>query len=386
MSLLAIGCFQPDDEQPFEEEPALHTASFTEVDMEQAPIDSMHLKIQNGDYGYIDHLIILKQGKLVFDEVYPNDYVEISRGVSTVMGCGTDACTDSSQINPYNYFHPLYHPFYQGSELHTLQSVTKSITAIIVGIAIANGHLSGIDQPILDYFDTYDLSRVDQRLKAATLQDLLTMRLGIEWHEMDRPLDLTNTTSQLEKSNDWIQFTLDQPMDTIPGVSWVYNSGATQLLSGIIKKATGRYIDDYANEYLFKPLGIQSYHWKKTPKGYPDTEGGLYLRAEDLAKIGLLYLNEGLWNGEQIVPADWIQASTKAWVDGGVPGATGYGYQWWLYETEEATVWFGLGFGTQFLAVFPELELVGVIYAWNVFEGEHENILRDFLVTMIESN
>ena len=120
------------------------------------------------------------------------------------------------------------------------------------------------------------------------------MRSGIEWHESDRPLDETNTTWQLEQSKDWIAFTLAQPMDADPGTTWTYNSGGSALMAEIVRRATGRHIDAYAAEHLFAPLGIRAFHWKATPTGHPDTEGGLYLSAPDLARIGYLYLRGGM--------------------------------------------------------------------------------------------
>ena len=150
-------------------------------------------------------------------------------------------------MHEFNYFHPNWHPYYQGRDVHTLQSVTKSIAATVIGVALGRGEIAALDRPFLQYFKDRDLSRVDPRLHRATLDDLLTMRSGIEWHEQDRPLDDTNTTVQLEKSQDWIAFTLSQPMDADPGTKWAYNSGGSQLMSGIIRTATGRFIDVYAN-------------------------------------------------------------------------------------------------------------------------------------------
>ena len=116
------------------------------------------------------------------------------------------------------------------------------------------------------------------------------MRTGIEWHETDRPMDDSNTTIQLERSQDWVQFTLDQAMDAAPGAKWVYNSGGSQLMAAILQKATGQRMDRFAETNLFGPLGIDDYHWKTTPAGLPDALGGLYLEAKDLAKVGYLYL------------------------------------------------------------------------------------------------
>ncbi len=220
-------------------------------------------------------------------------------------------------MHPYNYFHPRWHPFYEGRPVHSLQSVTKSITALVVGIALGRGEIHALDQPFLDYFKDRDLSSMDPRLRTATVEDVLTMRTGIEWHEGDRPLDDTNTTVQLEKSRDWIAFTLAQPMDAAPRQKWAYNSGGSMLLSGIIKAATGRFIDDYAREHLFSPLAITDVHWKPTPTGHPDTEGGLYLEGADLAKIGRLMLQGGRWNGRQVVPESYVNAAVTRHGGGG---------------------------------------------------------------------
>src|SRR5690606_19847865 len=126
------------------------------------------------------------------------DYRAISRGKTSEIGCGVDACANSSALHAYNYLHPDFHPWWQGRDVHTLQSVTKSVSATMIGIAIQRGEIDGVDAPLLSFFGDYDLSGVDPRLRRAMLQDLLTMRTGIEWHESDRPLDETNTTLQLE--------------------------------------------------------------------------------------------------------------------------------------------------------------------------------------------
>ena len=163
--------------------------------------------------------------------------------------------------------------------MHTLQSVTKSIAATVIGIALGRGEIRSLDRPFLQYFKDHDLSRVDPRLHRATLADLLTMRSGIEWHEQDRPLDDTNTTVQLEKSQDWIAFTLSQPMDADPGTKWAYNSGGSQLMSGIIRTPPAASSTTTRVSTSSSRSASRDFHWKKTPTGHPDTEGGLYLVA-----------------------------------------------------------------------------------------------------------
>lgn len=337
--------------------------------------------ISSGTYGHIDWLVVARGGVLVVDKRYDRDYRSISRGRSGPIGCG-EGCSDRAWMHEFNYFHPRWHPFYEGRAVHSLQSVTKSIAATVVGTALHRGRIKGVDVPFLTFFKDSNLSRVDLRLRRATLADLLTMRSGIEWHEQDRPLDDTNTTVQLEKSKNWLQFTLDQPMDSDPGTKWTYNSGGSQLLSGVIKTATGEHIDAYARTVLFAPLGIRDFHWKKTPTGHPDTEGGLYLSAPDLAKIGLLYLRDGEWNGTRLLPRGWVQEATRRHVSG-VSRGWDYGYQWWLTSRTSVDIWAGRGFGGQLLIVIPSRDIVGVVLAWNVFGDRATPIFEPFVSAML---
>jgi CubicO group peptidase (beta-lactamase class C family) len=210
--------------------------------LDGGPFVELDREVREGTYGYVNRLVVVRRGRLVVSERYENDYREISRGHSGILGCGYDTCTDGQALHDYNYFHPDFHPYHGGRDVHALQSVTKSVGSTLIGVAIHRGDVPGVEAPLLPFLEGYELSGVDERLHRATLDDLLTMRSGIEWHE-DRPLDETNTTLQLEASEDWIQFTLDQPMDAAPGEKWAYNSGGSHLMSAIIKEAAGSYID-----------------------------------------------------------------------------------------------------------------------------------------------
>jgi len=311
-----------------------------------APVNrlvGLDARIQAGEFGNVDALLVRRGDTVLIDRTYGLDYRAISRGQTSAIGCG-EGCADPAWLHEFNYLHPRWHPYYEGRGVHTLQSVTKSVAATTIGIAIGRGEIKSLDQPVLEFFKDKDLTKVDARLRRATLADLLTMRSGIEWHEQDRPLDDTNTTVQLERSRDWLQFTLDQPMDAAPGTTWAYNSGGSALMAGIVRTATKRHIDDYANEFLFTPLRIKDFHWKKTPTGHPDTEGGLYLSAPDLAKIGVLYLHDGVWEGKRILPEGWVRRATSRHVTG-VAAGWDYGYQWWLTQRDGVDVWAGRGFG-----------------------------------------
>jgi CubicO group peptidase (beta-lactamase class C family) len=342
-----------------------------------ASIDS---DVRSGVFGNVDRLYVVRRGTVVADFRYTRDYGAISRGKVGPLGCG-EGCTDGSRMHEFNYFHPNWHPYYRGRDVHTLQSVTKSIAATVIGIALGRGEVKSLNQPFLDYFRDRDLSRVDKRLGKATVADVLTMRSGIEWHETDRPLDESNTTWQLEQSQDWIGFTLRQPMDAEPGTKWAYNSGGSQLLSGIVRSATGRFIDDYAREYLFAPLGITDFHWKKTPTGHPDTEGGLYLSAESLARIGELYLRGGVWQGKRLLPEGWVEDATRRHVKG-VAAGWDYGYQWWITTQNGVDAWAGRGFGGQLLLVIPARDVVAVVNAWNVFGPPARSIFAPLMTAL----
>lgn len=309
-------------------------------------------------HGNIDGMLVTRNGYVVYERSYERDYDALYEGKDQTPG-------------PYNYYNPEWHPFYQDSELHTMQSVTKSVTSALIGIAIGRGELAGVDVPLLDFLQAYELGDVDEWQRSLMLRDLLTMRAGIAWDESSVPYtDPANSCARMEGSDDWIQFVAEQPMAHQPGTVFNYNSGASQLLSLIIRESTGKHVDEYAAEHLFGPLGITSYFWKKTPRGFPDTEGGLYLFPRDLAKIGYLYMMDGVWDDVRLLPEGWVQASVERSVtDTGWDGI-GYGYQWWLIPWEHDPARYAyaaLGYGGQRLLVVPQHGLVAVFTGWNIY-------------------
>ena len=158
-------------------------------------------------------------------------------------------------------------------------------------------------------------------------------------------------------------------------------------MSGVARAATGQSIAEYAEDHVFAPLGIDEYYWKTTPRGLPDTEGGLYLEAEDLARIGLLYLRDGVWDGRRILPNGWVEASTARQAETGNAQGWGYGYQWWRVDSGGVEVWAGLGFGEQYLFVIPAHDLIGVVNSWNLFPAPQADgsIFSALLEALIEA-
>ena len=318
----------------------------------------------SGKYGLIDSFDVFRCGKQVFHRGYSHDY-------GTIYGkeAKTRGPLNARLTGPYNYFDPAWHPYYHGSPIHSMQSVSKTVTSIIIGIAITRGDFkAGLDTPVLHYFDVSKVKNVDDRKKRMTLQNVLTMSTGLEWNEENVAYDDPRSDSSLmEATHDWVQYVIDKPMVEEPGRHFNYSSGATELLAYIFKKETGQDIEEYGKKYLFDPLAIE-YFWKRTYLGVVDTEGGLYLRGEDLAKIGYLYLHNGMWNGKHIVSEDWVKQSLKPRLD--AEEGMKYGYKWWLYprKQEGHFVWMCLGFGGQRLMVFPEEQLVVVLTGWEILK------------------
>jgi CubicO group peptidase (beta-lactamase class C family) len=180
--------------------------------------------------------------------------------------------------------------------------------------------------------------------------------------------DPRSDSSLMEATDDWVQYVIDKPMAEEPGKVFNYNSGATELLAYIFKKETGQDLDAYGEKYLFAPLGMR-HHWKRTYLGVVDTEGGLYLNGDDLAKIGYLYLHDGNWDGKQIVSKEWVKESLTPYIDAEREGPGiefKYGFKWWLYPLKGKFVWMARGFGGQELMVFPEENLIAVFTGWEI--------------------
>ena len=329
-------------------------------------LDSIDAEIREGRYGLVDRMVVIRHGRLAFDRSYPHDYDAIYGDSAK----STNALNAHDITGPYNYFNPWWHPTYQRGDLHTLQSVSKTVTSVIIGVAVTRGDFASIDAPVLSFFDTARVGNIDDRKRRMTVRHLLTMTGGIDWNENLPYIDPNNTASALEASSDWVQFTIDRPMMREPGTVFNYSSGESVLLAHIFRQATGMDLEEYAARHLFGPIGITRWFWKRTPSGSLDTEGGLYLEARDLARIWELFLRDGVWNGTRVVSHEWVQTSvTPAVTVDNRPGGAKYGLKWWLFPNPVDTtkfVWSGSGFGGQFPMAFPELDMVVVFNAWNI--------------------
>lgn len=342
------------------------TASPRSVGIDEKALAAFDAEIAAGKFGNMDGLTIIRNGKLVFEKRYPQDYDKIF-GAKAKQESPLNA---GDLSGPYNYYSSWWHPWYQGGDLHTLQSVSKTITSIIYGVARTRGDIPDIDTPAMKYFDESKIANVDERKRRMTIRHLLTMSAGIDWNESLPYTDPKNTGSQMEASSDWVEYTINRPMAHEPGKKFEYSSGATQILAHVFRVATGTDIEAYAVKHLFTPLGIKQFYWKRSPSGLVDAEGGVYLRPRDLAKLWQLFLQNGKWDGKQIVSPDWVKDSLTPHMDLG-PNAK-YGLKWWLYpygKDNKMLAWSGNGFGGQFPIVLPEYNMVAVFNAWNVDPG-----------------
>lgn len=267
----------------------------------------------------------------------------------------------ASQIGPLTSFVVSHHGrilaevYFHGAsadEPINVKSASKSVVSALVGIAIAEGALEGTGQRLPELFPDYFRSIEDSTKRAITLGDLLSMRAGLETTSF-------GTYGAWVESPDWVRFALERPMTCAPGECWEYSTGNTHLLGAAVARATGTDLRAYADRELFGPLGIAARPWDRDPQGYYLGGNNMAFSPRELLRFGELYLNEGVWEGERILPAEWIERSWELRVRSPYNGH-GYGLGWWGREVAGEPVRFAWGYGGQYLFCLPELELAVV--------------------------
>ncbi len=279
----------------------------------------------------------------------------------------------------------VYEQYFNGSyaeDSNNVASVSKSMLSALVGIAIVQGHITSVEDLLADHLPQYFEGASDPRRLELTIRDLLTMTHGLEWRENE-------SERLLNRRNDWVREVLSLPVINKPGTVFNYSTGVSHVLSALLTEATGLSTCEFAHRYLLGPLGIEAEFWGVDPQGYFTGGHSVSFTAREIARFGLLYLNEGSWQGEQLAPGWWVAASTTPRLDIGNNYA-GYGYYWWLNRISSYYMFSALGAGGQILHVIPDLEIVLVTthgFAGNARdyaeEAESYQFIRDYLIPAI---
>jgi len=249
---------------------------------------------------------------------------------------------------------------------HNVQSITKSFTSLLTGIALQKGILTDINTPLYDFYpEAFD---DDQEKRKITIRNCLIMKTGIDFNNSD------NTEELYHAEGSSLSYILSLPMSYDTGLVFHYNDGAPHLAGGAIARASGMSLEKFADDYLFKPLGIVDYKWEKAADGLNFGAFSLFLKPRDMAKAGQLCLQDGEWNGIQLVDPSWIREATS--VQSGTGSA--YGYYFWIIPSLEG--YYMLGHGGQFIYVCPTKNLVAVYtaspYISDIFFGEFETLIE----------
>jgi CubicO group peptidase (beta-lactamase class C family) len=345
--------------------------SLEEVNIDARYIEDAVNKIHRGGYKEVHSMLIFKDNKLVFEEYFEG--------------------------HGYKWDAPYHHGEWVNWDktmLHDVKSVTKSITSACFGIAIDQGYIESVHQSIFDYLPEHRHLKTDGKDKI-TIEHLLTMTSGLAWDEWGAPLSSpTNDIVGLWfNCDDQISCILERQLVNEPGTSFTYSGGNMIVLGEIIRNATKVAIDEFSRKYLFEPLEIDSSNWAiRYPNGVIEAAGSLEMSPRDMVKIGVTFLNKGVWKGKQIISESWIEKSASSFpgnhginIPGVASGRNGYSYSWWTKSYSKSGKRINMfnagGWGGQEIIVLPELSTVVVFTGGNylskvkVFKILEKNII-----------
>lgn len=367
-------------QQPIQTDDGLPVGTLEDVNLDMTVIESAVAEIQNGKYGEVHSLLIYKDGRLVFEEYFP----------------GHDYLWDGPN------FHGDWVGWDRDAE-HNIHSVGKSITSACIGIAIDRGFIDSVDQSIFDYLPGYQHLNTGGK-DQITIEHLLTMTSGLEWDEWGSSYsDVENDVIALwVDCEDPLTCILEKPMVSEPGTNFNYSGGNMILLGEIIKNASGMDIEAFSGEYLFEPLGIEEPEWRWIEdSGVVFAGGDQRLTPREMLKFGVLFLNDGIWNGNQIISKGWVEHSAtpypgpdNSWFNHflrPIPpgdntfGPRGYSYTWWTHEFSHAgkniPAFWAFGWGGQKIVIFPEQEAVVVFTGGNYTSADMTaKILTEYVI------
>ena len=341
----------------------LSCTSIAEVGIDAIKMTDFIKTIKTGNFGDLHSILIYRKRKLVLEEYFALEGKISGSFVNETLRRKT----------------------------HQLSSVTKGILSLVTGIAIEQGNVQNVNEPIFIYLSQYSDSFCDDK-KQIQIEHLLTMTSGLDWNQFNYSWnDKRNDAANMYKCNDVVKYVLERSLDANPGVKFNYTNGEPAVLGIILRNACSIDIDKYSEQNLFNPLGITQYGWSQYPDGSIETDGGLKLCSRDLLKIGILILNKGNWQGNQIVSKNWISESTKSRIN--LSAQRGYGYYWNEMKYElggkpENSI-FIPGDGGQFLAIFPSLEMV-IVFTAGIYDKDptkmYWEIISDNILPALKGN
>jgi CubicO group peptidase (beta-lactamase class C family) len=380
LSLLFVSCQSAPSIQytyrpPEDINDGLDVGTLDEVNIDSALIEKAVSEIYSGKYKEVHSMLIFKDDKLVLEEYF--------------MG------------HEYKWDAPKHHGevvTWDRSMSHHIHSVTKSITSTCIGIAIDQGFIESVHQSIFDYLPEHQHLNTDGK-NNITIEHLLTMTSGLQWDEWGPPLSSTNNDIVGIWFHDEgpISYVLERRLIDEPGKNFTYSGENMIVLGEIIRNATNMNIDKFSRKYLFEPLGIDSFDWwQRFENGVFETGGGLKMTPRDMVKIGVTFLNSGVWNGKQIISEQWVEKSATPFsgnhginVSGQDSGRLGYSYSWWTkeYSDKGINIYYAGGWGGQRIMVFPELNSVIVFTGANyTSKVKTFSILEKYIIPAFDSN
>jgi len=345
------------------------------VNIDSTLIAKAVTKIIEGKYKEVHSMLIYKDNKLVFEKYFKGHQYK------------WDAYKHHGDLLAWDR-----------NMLHNMMSVTKSVTSACVGIAIEKGFIKSVHQSIFDYLPEHQGLMTDRKEKI-TIEHLLTMTSGLKWREWSASnSSLNNPVIGIwSQDKDPITYILEKPLINNPGVMFNYSSGNAIVLGEIIRNATKMTIDEFSYKYLFEPLGIESYNWADKFENGVDANN-LKITPRDMIKIGVTYLNNGIWNGKQIIPKEWVLKSTISFLGHnkirvpGEDGKNGYSYSWWIKSRTNSSgkkinMFYAMGWGGQYIIIIPKLNTVVVFTGGNYTKiSPAFKIFEKYIITAIETD
>jgi len=315
-----------------------------------------------------------KEWQVTTPEKKDMDVSVLNQISSYVLDSGLDVDSVIVVRHGYIVYEKYFRPPWDKEKVHNIYSCTKSVMGSLVGIAVQQGKIKSLDDKMVDYFPNRTIQNLDERKRSITLLNLMTMKGGFDWAEWKYPYsDPRNPWIQALRSDDTIQFVLDKPMATKPSTVWAYNGGYSQIFSAIVTDKTGMNTLEFAKKYLFNPLGITEFTWRRDRQGIYDAGGGLLLTPRDMAKYGYLILNKGVWEGKQIIPADFVAESVKTHTT--FNANSGYGYEsWWTIPLD--SYYYAAGIRGQRIYVMEKQGMVVVTTANLPEDSQTETKMR----------